>query len=700
MRSLLIAFASVALAANIVGATGDAAQDAERQLKAAMNTELVDGNLKLAIEQYKKVADSGNRALAAQALLRMAACYQKLGDGEAQKTYERLIREFSDQKEAVSVARAQLGKGAAATGPVARQLWTGLTAVETEVSIGADGRTVAIVDRSDYPIGVRDLSTGRVTKLIASDDPQSGVEWPTLSPDMRQIAYTWYGARAEVRLASVERDAKPRTVVARPEFRYYFVRGWARDGKSILATIVNDNQTTQIAWISVADGAVTTLKAMDRRDPGLLSLSPDGRYIAYDALAENDASDREIRIMATDGSTDSVVAPSPAINESPVWTRDGGHIFFKSNRTGVFGLWSISIRAGKADGPPKLEKADVGNITPVGFTSTGSLLYTLLLGHRDVFTIDVDPSTGKTRGEPARAVDTFLGSNMNPTWSPDGATIAYISRRTDPASQTGTLVVKSLESGRDRVIGRPFQGPYAPMWLSDSSAILQAAKDSRNKISVYTIDPRSGDTRETFNTGAGGPASPTVSMNSKTLYAAVFREEDIGGHVVAGFDLATKRRVTIDTGSSQVKSVAASPDGHSVAFVTHEYATDRVGGKNAPQSRLYLAKSDGSDPRAVFTSERAEGTLWDIAWTPDSRFIYFHRRDGNRLQRSQLWRISASGGAPEYAGLSSDDVIGPLDVSRDGKRLLYGVGHAPSSEVWALENFLPARAAAKPSAKK
>ncbi len=669
-------------------------------LEAARKMEVVDGNLDGAIEQYRKISQSADRALAATALLRMAACYQKLGDGEAQKTYERLIREFSDQKEAASAARAQLGKGASATKPVARQLWTAPTVIETEVSIGADGRTLAIVDRSDYPIGVRDLSTGRVTKLIASDDPQSGVEWPTLSPDMKQIAYTWYGARAEVRVAAVERDAKPRTVVSRPEFRYYFVRGWARDGKSILATIVNENQTTQIAWISVANGAVTTLKAMDRRSPGLLSLSPDGRYIAYDALAENDASGREIRIMSTDGSADSVVASSPAINVSPVWTRDGRHLFFRSNRTGVSGLWSIAILAGKAEGPPRLVKADVGNITPVGFTATGSLLYTLLLGHRDVFTVAVEPSTGKTQGEPARAVDTFIGSNTNPTWSPDGTAIAYISRRTDPASQMGTLVVKSQDSGRDLVIASPFKGPYAPMWLPDSSAILQAAKDSHNQLAVYTVDPRSGTVRETLTTGVGAPASATVSMNGKTLYAAVFREGEGGGHVVAAFDLETKRRVTIDTGSSQVKSVAASPDGRAVAFVTHEYAADRVGSNHSPQSRLYLAESDGSAPRAVFTSEKIEGSLWEIAWTPDSRFIYFVRRDGTQSQRSQLWRISASGGAPQYAGLSWNDVIGSLDMSRDGKRLLYGVGHSPSAEIWALENFLPATLPAKPSSKK
>jgi TolA-binding protein len=35
-------------------------------------------------------------------LLKMAECYQKLGDSEAEATYERVIRDYADQKEASS----------------------------------------------------------------------------------------------------------------------------------------------------------------------------------------------------------------------------------------------------------------------------------------------------------------------------------------------------------------------------------------------------------------------------------------------------------------------------------------------------------------------------------------------------------------------------------------------------------------------
>src|SRR5258706_9736064 len=78
------------------------------QLQAAINKETVEGDLKGAIEQYKKIAQGSDRAVAAKALVRMGECYEKLGDAEARKAYERVVRDFGDQKEAAEAARAKL----------------------------------------------------------------------------------------------------------------------------------------------------------------------------------------------------------------------------------------------------------------------------------------------------------------------------------------------------------------------------------------------------------------------------------------------------------------------------------------------------------------------------------------------------------------------------------------------------------------
>ena len=106
LASLLVVLAvAVCVLSPAIAQKGD---QAEVQLKAAINKEVVDGDLKAAIDLYRKVAQSGNRPVAARALIRMGQCYEKLGDAQARKAYEQVVREFADQKEAVEQARALL----------------------------------------------------------------------------------------------------------------------------------------------------------------------------------------------------------------------------------------------------------------------------------------------------------------------------------------------------------------------------------------------------------------------------------------------------------------------------------------------------------------------------------------------------------------------------------------------------------------
>src|SRR6266849_6335126 len=110
----------------------------DSMLGAALHQEEVQGDLKGAIAAYQKVlaAPGVSRRTAAEALVHMGQCYEKLGDAESRKAYERVVREFGDQKEAVAMARARLGGGSTAkeTGMVARQIWTGPEDAGSEAS--------------------------------------------------------------------------------------------------------------------------------------------------------------------------------------------------------------------------------------------------------------------------------------------------------------------------------------------------------------------------------------------------------------------------------------------------------------------------------------------------------------------------------------------------------------------------------------
>jgi outer membrane protein assembly factor BamD (BamD/ComL family) len=75
---------------------------AEALLGAAIHQEEAEGNLEAAIASYKKFLSQygNNRPLAAKAQYHLGLAYEKLGSAEAEKAYERVVKEFGDQKEA------------------------------------------------------------------------------------------------------------------------------------------------------------------------------------------------------------------------------------------------------------------------------------------------------------------------------------------------------------------------------------------------------------------------------------------------------------------------------------------------------------------------------------------------------------------------------------------------------------------------
>lgn len=80
-------------------------------LEKGIYTEETVGDLRLAIEIYAQVVEqvSGERLHAGRALYRMGLCYQKIGDAkQAESTFQKLIADYPDQTDLVSLARQHL----------------------------------------------------------------------------------------------------------------------------------------------------------------------------------------------------------------------------------------------------------------------------------------------------------------------------------------------------------------------------------------------------------------------------------------------------------------------------------------------------------------------------------------------------------------------------------------------------------------
>src|SRR5713101_884333 len=283
-RLLALTILAGLLAAPLAIAQKD--DQAEMLMQAAHQKQLVEGQLEEAIQLYKRIVQepAGNRALAAKALLEMGQCYEKLGNTEARKAYEHVLRDYADQNEAAAQARARL---AVLSGNVAsrnfemvtRRVWAGPD-VNVGGSLSPNGRYLSYVDWTTGGLALRDLATGRVRHLT-NEGSSTEVGGSSISPDGKEVAYNWFNKDGFPELRLVGSDGSAARVLYSNKQVFAWAGGWSPDGNYILTSFYTVPNTFQIALISVGDGSVRILKTLDWF-PTNAKFSPDGRYIAYD----------------------------------------------------------------------------------------------------------------------------------------------------------------------------------------------------------------------------------------------------------------------------------------------------------------------------------------------------------------------------------------------------------------------------------
>jgi len=683
--TILLAAASI-----VFGVAIPRAQDYDRQLKAAMNTEIVDGNLKAAIEQYRKLSAAPNRVIAAKALIRLAECHQKLGDAEAGEIYERLVRDFGDQREASDQARARLlslrSPSPQRAVQAARQIWNG-PGVDASGSVSADGRFLSFTDWDTGDLAVRDLTTLTSRRLtntggwVASGDYAAE---SVFSPDGRQIAYNWFvenDFKNQLRvIPAAAADASAARVVLETE-RSDYLRPftWTPDGMNLVVVRSLPDRTNQLGLVSVAAGTYRSLRSLEWRYPNRVSVSPDGRHLAYDAPANGNGSPRDIFVLAVDGRSELTAVEAPGNDASPWWSPDGSHLLFVSDRTGSNSLWSVRFETGRPVGSPVLVKPDVGRMAVLGITQRGVLHYQLpSLGGRNIYAVDLNDA--RAVSQPTLAVDRFVNANIGPSWSRDGEYLAYYSLRNPTV-----LVVRSVKTGQDRVItvpsgtATPFQS--GPRWFPGNDAVLILVADAEGTgFGFYRLTLATAQT-ELLKHISTGSSSYDLSSDGKSIFYVVQHPKD--GKLMR-FDIDTRADTELKANEWFI-TLAVSPDGRQVAYVKSIREMPRSSKPSESPSVVEVVASSGGPAREIFRSGSwLGGARYNtLAWTPDQRFLLFGQDDG------ALWKVPSSGGQAEKMGISMTARIKAPAVHPSGTRLVFGASDQDTSELWTLENFLP-----------
>jgi Tol biopolymer transport system component len=504
-RSVLCSIVALICAVAVTAtAQRNAAASAPAQLRQAIDKETVDGDLQAAIKRYQAIADAnakGDRAVAAQALLRLAAAYEKTGQAQARTTYERVVREFGDQKSAVAEATNRLAKPTGTSNVVLQQrVWSPPRSSELYARVSRDGRYLAYTDWDQKgDLFIRDLAAGtgrRLTNdaLQASGEDEPYAEEAAFSRDGRQLAYAWF-TKDRYQLRVVPTDGAgipgPRILVDNPEIEWIWPEDWSADGRLIAVGIQRRDRTAQIGLVSVQDRSLRVLKSLPWRGFMNMGFSPDGRYLAYDVRDETTNS-RDLFVLAVDGTAEAPLNSHGADDEFVAWSRDGATVLFTSDRSASPALWRQGVSNGRSQGSPRLIKSDLGEVDLLGLTDSGTLFMTTRLSvpsPSEIRKASFDFDTGQFKTPTTEFVASDGQQMFQPRWSVTNRQLAYLSISLGRTSQRSdrTLRIFDVASGQTRSLRLPLTS-FSIVWHDQGREILAIGTSFEGRQGVYRVD--------------------------------------------------------------------------------------------------------------------------------------------------------------------------------------------------------------------
>ncbi len=689
IRSLMVVLVAAATVA--VSAQNNAGRAA---LEAARKMEVVDGNLKGAIEQYKKIAQSADRAVAATALVRMAECYRKLGDGQARQIFEQVLRDYADQPDASSIARAGLGGAETGRAKGDRPVWTG-GFVDGFGTVSPDGRYLTYTDwPGNAALMLHDMATG-TNRRLTGPGGQGATQFSSISRDGRQVAFEWRNdqRRYELRVASLEGTGIPesRRLLDLEDAEEVAPFDWSPDGKWIAVGISRKDRTVQIGLVAVKDGALRVLKSLVHwKLDTKIFFSPDGRYVAYDRLAGGTTNDRHLFVIAVDGSRETDAVEHPSQNKVMGWSPDGKALLFASDRSGSIGLWMVRVSDGNPQGPATLVKPDIGTSWSNGLTASGTMYVWKSASPTYIQVAPIDLTAGKLVATSSPIFQRFIGSRGRPDWSADGKFLAYSSCG-GLGGGPCTLFIRSTETGQVRELRPQLAYFFFPRWSPNGRALMSPGTDLKGRQAVFSIDAQTGDvsvllTRDEVDKEIAraqwGPDGKSVCYRARDQ-RLICR------------DLTSAKETEVGRASSDWGAFAVSPDGRAVAAI----AADASGNTTVVVGPLH------GDRRPVLRlSSPASIVLPQVFhWTLDGRALVVVKQPSENREHNELWLVPVDGAAPRRLDINTDSwqLGNGFRLSPDGRQIAFVASAGkPGEEIWALENFLPAQAAAKPSVKK
>lgn len=429
---------------------------------------------------------------------------------------------------------------------------------------------------------------------------------PAFSPDGKQIAFHSSREGGDG-IFLMDRDGRnPRKVIDAGHNP-----AWSPDGRELVVAedrfFDYDGRAfgqSRLHVVNLETGVRRLVSAGDALQP---NWSPNGKWIAYWGIRRGGQSDISIVPAAAghDAPVPIPVTDDKPIDWNPVWGREGGRLYFLSNRGGSMNLWRISIddRTGRPSGAPEPATLPSVHMQHLSLSADGrALVYGELSRNDSLWRLNFDPAAASVTNEPVQ-----LSSGTKrftcPQPSPDENSVVYIST----GDGQSDLYLLDKASSQPRQLTHDGAYKRATRWSPDGRRIVFSS-DRSGKNEVWSVNRDGGGLEQLTNTAEGEVTSPVWSPDGFRL---LFQLRGGGA-----FFLDLKRPIAGQT--PQPLPGAPPPD-----FYPSSWSPD---GKLLAGWQFLPDKARGGIVVYSFENQRYE-QLTDFGWNPiwlnDSRRLLF-----------------------------------------------------------------------------
>ena len=235
-------------------------------------------------------------------------------------------------------------------------------------------------------------------------------------------------------------------------------------------------------------------------------------------------------------------------------------------------------------------------------------------GNSEIYVMEIDGSNQ------VRLTDNSA-DDVDPSWSPDGERIAFVSDRNNKADY---LYVMDSDGGNLKRLTSDAVS-RGPAWSPDGQKILYVR--SKGGYQLWVIDADGGNRKQL--THAGLNVYPAWSPDSRRIAYAAFKG---GLPEIYVMDANGENQQRLTQHKAVTGHPSWSPDGQWIAYESQ----DRVG-----HLQIFAVRTDGSGIPKMLTHNPP--SKWRPAWSPDGGTIAYVSRDHVPFRKETIHLMTAGG---------------------------------------------------------